>query len=178
MVTNKLVLWNGTPDRLVDASAMLLFALGVVDIHSSRATSTIAKFEDVLLSDEYGMARYAYDVYYSDESPWSPSGDESLEVSPSWPQISFWNAICYAYKGNTATSLQILDWAKHRTGVGYMITGECVSDISEKPVVSTASEPVTAAAYILAYLIITMVTFSTMITIHSWSTTTWAGWMT
>lgn len=149
---DKLVLWNGTPDRLVDASAMLLFALGVVDIHSSRATSTIAKFEDVLLSDEYGMARYAYDVYYSDESPWSPSGDESLEVSPSWPQISFWNAICYAYKGNTATSLQILDWAKHRTGVGYMITGECVSDISEKPVVSTASEPVTAAAYILAYL--------------------------
>lgn len=151
---DKLVLWDGTPDRLVDASAMLLFALGIVDINSSRAESTIHKFEDVLISDDYGMARYAYDVYYTDESEWSPSGDEALEVSPSWPQISFWNAISYAYKGDTATALNIMDWAKHRTGVGYMITGECVSDISEKPVVSTASEPVTAAAYVLAYLTI------------------------
>lgn len=151
---DKLVLWDGSPDRLVDASAMLLFALGIVDVQSSRAASTIDKFEEVLLSDEYGMARYAYDVYYSDESPWSPSGDESLEVSPSWPQISFWNAICYAYKGDSSTAMQIMNWAKHRTGVGFMITGECVSDISEKPIVSTASEPVTAAAYVLAYLTI------------------------
>ena len=33
-----------------------------------------------------------------------------------------------------------------------MVTGECVSDVTEKPCVSTASEPTTAAAFILAAL--------------------------
>lgn len=149
---NKLVLWDGSPDRLMDASAMILFALGVVDVNSSRAQSTIATFEENLSNDTYGMARYAYDVYYTDESPWSPSGDEALRVSPSWPQISFWNAIAHVYSGDSDTALQTLNWAKHRTGIGFMSTGECVSDISEKPVVSTASEPVTGAAFVLACL--------------------------
>lgn len=149
---DKLVLWDGTPDRLMDASAMILFALGVVDIESSRAQSTIDNFIENLGHDEYGLARYAYDVYYSDESAWSPSGDEALEVCPSWPQISCWNAIAHIYMGDNDTALNTFEWIKHRTGVGFISTGECVSNISEKPVVSTASEPVTAAAYILACL--------------------------
>jgi hypothetical protein len=33
-----------------------------------------------------------------------------------------------------------------------MVTGECVSDVTEQPCVSTASEPVTAAAFVLASL--------------------------
>jgi len=149
---DKLVLWDGSPDRLMDASAMILFALGVVDIESSRAQSTINTFVENLGHDGYGIARYAYDVYYSDESPWSPSGDEALEVCPSWPQISCWHAISRIYMGDYDTALNTFEWIKHRTGVGFISTGECVSNISEKPIVSTASEPVTAAAYVLACL--------------------------
>ncbi|HEY5584428.1 MAG TPA: hypothetical protein VIK78_08055, partial [Ruminiclostridium sp.] len=145
--------YDGTLNRLEDTSALILFSLGLIDINSSRASSTITRFETDLSSDTYGLARFGNDSYYTGDSTYSPSGDEALELSPSWPQMSCWNAINSVYSGNDSKALNILNWFKHRTATGFMVTGEAVSDVSEKPCVSTASEPVTAAAYVLACLV-------------------------
>lgn len=149
---DKFIRWDDTVSRLKDGAGLILFVTGVVDIESSRAQSTIAAYEKDLLSDGYGMARYATDTYYSKDSYFSPSGDEAVELSPSWPQISNWNALCSVYLNEIDKAEDIFDWHLHRTGAGYMVTGECVSDVTEKPCVSTASEPTTAAAFILAAL--------------------------
>lgn len=149
---DKFIRWDDTVSRLKDGSGLILFVTGVVDIESSRAKSTLAAYEKDLLSDEYGMARYATDTYYSKDSYFSPSGDEAVELSPSWPQISNWNALCNIYLDDFTKAENIFNWHLHRTGAGYMVTGECVSDVTEKPCVSTASEPTTAAAFILAAL--------------------------
>lgn len=146
--------YDNSVNRLKDTSALILFALGLIDIDSSRASSTTTSFESTLSSDTYGLARFGNDSYYTGDSTYSPSGDEALELSPSWPQMSCWNAINHVYSGDSTTALNILNWFKHRTGAGFMITGEAVSDVSEKPCVSTASEAVTAAAYVLAYRVL------------------------
>lgn len=150
---DKFIRWDDTVSRLKDGAGLILFVTGVIDIDSSRTQSTMAAFEEDLLSDGFGMARFATDTYYSKDSYFSPSGDEAVELSPSWPQISNWNAICYAYLNNSEKASDIFNWELHRTGAGYMVTGECVSDVTEKPCVSTASEPTTAAAFILAALV-------------------------
>ena len=144
--------WDDSVSRIKDGAGLILFVTGVVDIASSRAQSTLNAFEEDLVSDEYGMARYATDTYYSKDSIYSPSGDEAVELSPSWPQISNWNAVCNVYLNNTQKASDIFNWNLHRTCAGYMVTGECVSDVTEKPCISTASEPTTAAAFILATL--------------------------
>ena len=145
--------WDNSVSRIKDGAGLILFTTGIIDINSSRARDTISAFEADLLDDEYGMARYAMDTYYSKDSIYSPSGDEAVEVSPSWPQISNWNAICSAYTGDSQKAENIFDWNLHRTCAGYMFTGECVSDVTEKPCVSTATEPTTAASFILAALV-------------------------
>lgn len=151
---DKFIRWDDTVSRLKDGAGLILFVTGVIDIDSSRAQRTMAAFEEDLLSDGFGMARFATDTYYSKDSYFSPSGDEAVELSPSWPQISNWNAICNAYLNNSEKASDIFNWELHRTGAGYMVTGECVSDVTEKPCVSTASEPTTAAAFILAALVV------------------------
>lgn len=144
--------YDGTLSTLKDASGLILITLGVIDIDSSRATRTMSEFEEDLSSDTYGLARFGNDTYYSGDSVYSPAGDEALELSPSWPQMSSWNAIAHIYNGEGTEALNIFDWYKHRTAAGFMVTGEAVSDVSEKPIVSTSSEPVTAAVYVLAHL--------------------------
>lgn len=144
--------WDNTVSRIKDGAGLILFVTGVVDIESSRAQSTLSAFEEDLVSDDFGMARYATDTYYSKDSIYSPSGDEAVELSPSWPQISNWNAVCNVYLNNHQKAVDIFDWNLHRTCAGYMVTGECVSDVTEKPCISTASEPTTAAAFVLATL--------------------------
>lgn len=150
---DKFIRWDDTVSRLKDGSGLILMVTGIIDIESSRAQNTMAEYEKGLLSDEYGMARYAMDTYYSKDSYFSPSGNEAVEISPSWPQISNWNAVCNAYLNNLEKASDIFNWQLHRTSAGYMVTGECVSDVTEKPCVSTASEPTTAAAFILASLV-------------------------
>lgn len=150
---DKDIRWDNSVNRIKDAAGLILFVTGIVDIDSSRVQSTLAEYEADLTSDEYGLARFAMDTYYSKDSVYSPSGDEAVEVSPSWPQVANWNALCNAYLGNLQKASDIFNWNLHRTGTGYMVTGECVSDVTEKPCISTASEPTTAAAFILASLV-------------------------
>jgi len=142
---------DGTANTKEDTSTDILFALGLIDINSSRAASHISKIEKDLATDGYGLPRYAGDTFYY-TSPWSPAGNEALEASPSWPQMTMWDAVYQAYNGNKTKAYDMLEWFKHRTGSGFMVTGEAASNVTEAPLVSTASEPVTAASYILASL--------------------------
>jgi hypothetical protein len=134
-----------------DTSTNILFALGAIDPGSSRAATHIGKLETDLGRDNFGLPRYASDTFYY-TSQYSPSGNESLEASPSWPQMTMWDSIYQTYTGNTTKAYDMLEFFKHRTATGFMVTGESVSNVTEAPLVSTASEPVTAASFILAGL--------------------------
>ncbi|OPJ65253.1 CBM35 domain-containing protein [Clostridium oryzae] len=142
---------DGTVNTLEDTSTNILFALGDIDVNSSRAASHINKIEKDLNVDTYGLPRYPNDTFYY-TSQWSPSGNEALEASPSWPQMVMWDSIYQTYKGNGSKAYDMLEWFKHRTATGFMVTGEAVSNVTEAPLVSTAAEPVTAASFILASL--------------------------
>ena len=142
---------DGSVNQLEDSATNILFALGVIDVNSSRAGSHISKLETDLSKDTYGLPRYSGDAFYY-TSQWSPSGNESLEASPSWPQMTMWDSVYQIYKGNTSIAYNELEWFKHRTGTGFMVTGEAAGNVTETPLVSTAAEPVTAASFILASL--------------------------
>ncbi len=138
-------------NTLEDSSTNILFALGAIDVQSSRATKHINKLESDLARDGYGLPRYTGDTFYY-TSQWSPGGNEALEASPSWPQMTMWDAVYQIYSGNREKAYNMLEWFKHRTGTGFMVTGEAASNVTEAPCVSTASEPVTAAAFVIASL--------------------------
>jgi GH15 family glucan-1,4-alpha-glucosidase len=142
---------DGTVNTVEDSSTNILFALGAIDVNSSRASSHITKLETDIAKDTYGLPRYSNDTFYY-TSQWSPSGNEALEASPSWPQMTMWDSVYQSYSGNTAKAYNMLEWFKHRTGTGFMVTGEAASNITEAPCCSTACEPVTAASFILASL--------------------------
>ncbi|SHJ26137.1 Glucoamylase (glucan-1,4-alpha-glucosidase), GH15 family [Clostridium cavendishii DSM 21758] len=148
---NRCINGDNTVNNVEDSSTNVLFALGAIDVNSSRATSHIKKLEKDLMVDEYGLPRYKNDNFYY-TSQYSPSGNEALESSPSWPQMTMWDSIYQSYTGKKDKAYEMLKWFKTRTAVGYMVTGESVSNITEAPLVSTAAEPVTAAAYVLASL--------------------------
>ncbi|WP_411676915.1 CBM35 domain-containing protein [Caproicibacter sp.] len=138
-------------NTLEDSSTNILFALGAIDVNSSRASRHISKLETDLAHDVYGLPRYSGDTFYY-TSQWSPGGNEALEASPSWPQMTMWDAVYQIYSGNPDKAYNMLEWFKHRTATGWMVTGEAASNVTEAPCVSTASEPVTAAAFVLASL--------------------------
>ena len=138
-------------NTLEDSSTNILFALGAIDVNSSRAKSHISKLETDLAHDVYGLPRYSGDTFYY-TSQWSPGGNEALEASPSWPQMTMWDAVYQIYSGNSSKAYNMLEWFKHRTATGLMVTGESASNVTEAPCVSTACEPVTAASFVLASL--------------------------
>lgn len=142
---------DNTANTMRDTSTDILFPLGLIDVNSSRASRQINAMESNLAADTYGLPRYSSDTFYY-TSQWSPGGNESFEASPSWPQMTMWDAVYQIYKGNATNAYNMLEWFKQRTAVGYMVTGEAVSNITEAPCVSTAAEPVTAASYMFACL--------------------------
>jgi GH15 family glucan-1,4-alpha-glucosidase len=135
----------------VDSSSDALLALGVIDSASSRATSHVSKVTSTLTHDTWGIARYSGDGFYFN-SPFNPAGNEALAAEPSWPQMSMYLALTSLYNGDKPTALSRLTWYVSRTAIGYMPPGEAVSNVSQKPIVSTMVEPVTGAWYVLAAL--------------------------
>jgi GH15 family glucan-1,4-alpha-glucosidase len=135
----------------VDSSSDALLALGVVDSASSRATSHVSKITSTLTHDTWGIARYSGDGFYYN-SPYNPAGNEALAAEPSWPQMSMYLALDSLFNGDQSSALSRLTWYVSRTAVGYMPPGEAVSNVSQKPIVSTMVEPVTGAWYVLAAL--------------------------
>ena len=129
----------------------MLFVSGAVDPSSSRATSHVSKIIATLTHDTYGIARYSGDNFYY-ASPYSPAGNEAGAAEPSWPQMSMYLSLYHTYTGNLAAALPGLTWYASRTAVGYMPPGEAVSNVTQKPIISTMVEPVTGAWYVLAAL--------------------------
>jgi len=59
--------------------------------------------------------------------------------------MTIWDSVYQSYSGNTAKAYNMLEWFKHRTASGFIVTGEAASNVTEAPLPSTASEPVTEA---------------------------------
>lgn len=148
---NRAVNADNTARTTVDSSSDMLMISGVVDPTSSRAVSHLSKIVSTLTHDGYGLARYQGDNFYY-TSPYSPAGNEALAAEPSWPQMSMYAAIDDVYTGNTSDALSRLTWYVSRTAVGFIPPGEAVSNVSQKPIISTMVEPVTGAWYVLAAL--------------------------
>jgi len=145
---------DNTGRTTIDSSSDMTVVSGAIDAASSRAASHINKITSTLTHDSNGIARYQGDNFYY-TSPYSPAGNEAGAAEPSWPQMSMYVAMYYAYTGNLAAALPYLTWYASRTAVGYMPPGEAVSNVSQKPIISTMVEPVTGAWYVLAALVYT-----------------------
>jgi len=148
---NRAVNSDNTARTTIDSSSDMLFVSGAVDPASSRAGSHISKILATLTHDTYGLARYQGDNFYY-TSPYSPAGNEAGAAEPSWPQMTMYAALYYIYNGNLSAALPRLTWYASRTAVGYMPPGEAVSNVTQKPIISTMVEPVTGAWYVLAAL--------------------------
>ncbi|MBA7564332.1 hypothetical protein ES708_05995 [subsurface metagenome] len=122
---------------------------------SRRSYSHYNKIKVALTHDEYGIPRYAGDTFYTGVNDWDPGGPEALENEPSWPQMTMWMAMMELYSGYDslkANAYRRLKWYADRTNKGYVPQGEAVSNVSLKPLISTAVEPITGASYIMAAL--------------------------
>ena len=139
------------PRRTIDSSSDALVVFGVVDPNSARARDHLNTIEQVLTHDGFGLARYQGDTYYG-TSPYSPAGDEAGSSEAVWPQMSMWAAVYETYTGQVTDALARLQWYASRSGYGYMPPGEAVSWVYQAPIVSTMSEPLTAASFIIATL--------------------------
>jgi hypothetical protein len=140
-------------DRL-DASTDLAWVFGLVHASDERVVS---QREEVLSrltpgDDDIGIARYEGDSFYF-ASPFSPGGRfEATAEMPSWPQMDMYMAMLEHWRGLDDIALERLQWYGRVTNVGYMQPGEGVDWPSDRPLPSTAAEPVTAAWYVLGLL--------------------------
>lgn len=152
---NRAVNLDGTQRNTVDSSSNILFTYGVFDMASKRSYDHYRKVTATIGHDEYGIARYQGDTFYTGKNSWDPGGPEALEDEPSWPQMTMWVAMMElnsGYDGLVRNGMRRLGWYVDRTAAGYMPAGEAISNITYKPMISTAAEPITAAAYIMTAL--------------------------
>jgi GH15 family glucan-1,4-alpha-glucosidase len=143
---------SGAPDTTIDSSSDELIALGDINASSEQAASQISVVEQALTHDTWGIARYQGDQYYY-TSPYSPAGNEAGSAEPPWPNMTMLVALYEVYTGQTSNALARLQWYTSVSGVGYMPPGEAVTSAGQ-PIVSTMSEPFTAATFVetaLAY---------------------------
>ncbi len=140
-------------DRL-DASSDLLWVFGLVDPADARADSQRQAVLSRLTpgEDDIGIGRYEGDQFYY-ENPFSPGGMfEASQPLPSWPQMDMYMAMLEHWRGIDDPAAQRLTWYAKATNVGYMPPGEGVDWPTDRPLPSTAAEPVTAAWYQLGLL--------------------------
>lgn len=153
---NRAVNLDGTANTKVDSSSDVLMTYGVVDMMSKRAYDHYRKVTGTIQHDEYGVARYQGDTFYTGINSWDPGGIEAFENEPSWPQMSMWIACMEIYSGYgslKANALRRLKWYSDRCAAGYMAPGEAVSNVTLKPLISTMVEPITAASFVMTSLV-------------------------
>jgi GH15 family glucan-1,4-alpha-glucosidase len=142
---------SDTANTTVDSSTNALIGWGAIDAASSRANSHVQTVVNTLTHDTWGIARYPGDTYYY-TSPYSPAGNESGSTEPVWPQMTNYVALDEIYTGDLTDAFSRLQYYALRSGVGYMPPGEAVSWYYQRPIVSTMSEPLTAASFIMTSL--------------------------
>jgi GH15 family glucan-1,4-alpha-glucosidase len=148
---NRAVNSDDSVQPMLDSSANILAALGVIDRESQRTSNHVETTLRVLTHDQYGLSRYLGDNYYYD-SPYDPAGDEVLAIDPVWPQMSMWVAIHETRQQRQETALGRLQWFVATMAKGYMPHGEAVSYVTRQSVLSSMCEPLTASSFILAAL--------------------------
>jgi hypothetical protein len=147
---NRAVRTNGGVNDTVDSSSNVGVAMGVFDLASGRARAHLAKTTSTLACSRWGLARYLHDDFYY-TNVWSPAGNEVLDYSPAWPQMSMWLAVCDAVS-RSSDALSRLQWFCSTMGVGYTPQGEAVSNVTGHSVLSSMSEPLTASSFLIACL--------------------------
>ncbi len=147
---NRAVRADDSVQSLVDSSSDVVVAFGLVEPGSQRAARHIAKVTSTLACSRWGLARYLDDGYYHTD-PYSPAGDEAGAPSPAWPQMSMWVAV-YESAAQSPNAMARMQWYVSTMGVGYTPQGEAVSNVTGQSVLSSMSEPLTAASFVLAAL--------------------------
>lgn len=143
-----------TPDARVDAATDLLWVLGVLDAQSSKAL----QHRDAVLGNatpgawDLGISRYEGDEFYHD-AEFSPGGAfEAVEPMPIWPQMSMYMSMLEHWTGLDDTAAHRLSWYVATSPAGYVPHGEAVDWSTQRPLISTAAEPVTGSWFTLALL--------------------------
>lgn len=142
------------PDSRLDASTDLAWVFGLVEFSDERAESQRQAVLEQLTpgEDDLGIARYEGDEFYH-LNPFSPGGTlEASAALTSWPQMDMYMAMLEHWRGEDDNALQRLRWYARVTNVGYVQPGEGVDWQTDRPLPSTAAEPVTAAWYHLGLL--------------------------
>lgn len=141
-----------TIDARVDASTGLLWVFGLLEATNPRADfQRRAVLRNLSRGvNGYGITRYEGDTFYF-TSPFSPAGQEA-NATPVWPQMSMYMAMLEHWRGIDDVAENRLSWYVATTAVGFEPPGEAVDWTTERPLTSTASEPVTAAWFELALL--------------------------
>jgi GH15 family glucan-1,4-alpha-glucosidase len=141
-----------TLDQRVDSSSGLLWIFGLLEAKSPRtALHRRAILLNLARGDfGYGISRYEGDGYYHTFGAGGPN--EALDFMPVWPQVSMYMAMLEHWLGMDDLAANRLSWYVATTLEGYATPGEAVDWVTERPLVSTASEPVTGAWYVLALL--------------------------
>jgi hypothetical protein len=142
---------GSTVNPLLDSSSLALVLTGDLDANSSRAKSMASTIDADLTHDTSGIARYTDDGYYYN-SPYDPAGNEALAAEPVWPNMTMFDAVFDYFSGNTTEAFTRLQYYTSVSGVGYMPPGEAVAWPTSQPVLSTMSEPLTAASFVMAAL--------------------------
>ena len=151
---NRAVWTDCERDDRLDAASDLVWVFGLVDAKDDRVVSqrNAVLSRLALENDHIGIARYEGDEFYH-ASTVSPGGQFEASASmPSWPQLDMYMAMLEHWRGINDVALRRLQWYARVTNVGYMPPGEAVDRPTNRPLVSTASEPVTAAWYVMGLL--------------------------
>jgi hypothetical protein len=144
---------HGLLDTEVDSSTGLVWVLGLVAADDPKATAHRAKMLRWLGKNRHGISRHENDDFYF-SSIYNPGGKyEAQEDSPIWPQPVMYTDMLETWRGQTALARQRLQWYASVTPFGYEPPGEAVDWTNEEPLISTASEPVTAGWFMLATMV-------------------------
>jgi GH15 family glucan-1,4-alpha-glucosidase len=140
-------------DRL-DSASDLVWVFGLVVKDDNRAVSqrNAVLSRLALSADHIGIARYEGDEFYHAKD-FSPGGQfEATANMPSWPQMDMYVDLLEHWRGLNDIALKRLQWYASVTNVGYISPGEAVDRPTNRPLVSTSAEPVTASWYALGLL--------------------------
>lgn len=148
------VLPDCTPNRVVDAASDLLWVFGVLSPDDERARQhREAILANLTPSDwGHGVARYEGDTFYY-SAGFNPGGKyEAMAAMPTWPQMTSYMAMLEHWLGMDELADLRLSWIVSTEPHGFVPQGEAVDWSKQRPLISTAAEPVTGAWFSLALL--------------------------
>jgi hypothetical protein len=141
---------NGTVEVLcplppaIDSSTLLPLDMGYLPLDSNY---TNQDFNSVVsnLTVNGGLSRFPDDLYHYSESLY-----DSCEPSPPWVITTLFEALYYAEKGETNSSIRLLCWAYNHSQQGLL--PEAVAPVKGYPLPTTSPLTWSSAMFIIASL--------------------------